>query len=183
MLTLHEQQLSFSTHERVFLRKCQSFWDRKCLDLRGTPTTNLRIVEGNVSKYIYMYVDNFSNVIIQTGQLEWSIWAFFTQLGVDMLPSRNTTTCLYHNKIITRTRSKRSSFCRIRIQVHFLKQYISEWLIFISPCHDLFMMTSSNGNTFRVNGHLCEEVTGEFPTQRPVTRSFDAFFDLCMNKR
>ena len=26
-------------------------------------------------------------------------------------------------------------------------------------------------------------VTGEFPTQRPVTRSFDVFFDLRMNKR
>ena len=25
-------------------------------------------------------------------------------------------------------------------------------------------------------------VTGEFPTQRPVTRSFDVFFDLCLNK-
>ena len=26
-------------------------------------------------------------------------------------------------------------------------------------------------------------VTGEFPTQRPVTRSFDAFFDLPLNER
>ena len=26
-------------------------------------------------------------------------------------------------------------------------------------------------------------VTGEFPSQRPVTWSFDAFFDLCLNKR
>ena len=26
-------------------------------------------------------------------------------------------------------------------------------------------------------------VTGEFPTQRPVTRSFDFFFDLRLNKR
>ena len=26
-------------------------------------------------------------------------------------------------------------------------------------------------------------VTGKFPTQRPVTRSFDVFFDLRMNKR
>ena len=26
-------------------------------------------------------------------------------------------------------------------------------------------------------------VTGEFPTQRPVTRSFDVFFDLRPNKR
>ena len=26
-------------------------------------------------------------------------------------------------------------------------------------------------------------VTGEFPTRRPVTRSFDVFFHLCLNKR
>ena len=26
-------------------------------------------------------------------------------------------------------------------------------------------------------------VTGEFPSQRPVTRSFDVFFDLCLNKQ
>ena len=26
-------------------------------------------------------------------------------------------------------------------------------------------------------------VTGEFPSQRPVTRGLDAFFDLCLNKR
>ena len=26
-------------------------------------------------------------------------------------------------------------------------------------------------------------VTGEFPTQRPVTRGFDVFFDLCLNKK
>ena len=26
-------------------------------------------------------------------------------------------------------------------------------------------------------------VTGEFPAQRPVTRSFDFFFDLCLDKR
>ena len=42
------------------------------------------------------------------------------------------------------------------------------------------MMTSSNGNIFRVTGPLCGEFTGtgEFPTQRPVARSFDVFFDL-----
>ena len=34
--------------------------------------------------------------------------------------------------------------------------------------------------------HFCagnSPVNGEFPTQRPVTRSFDAFFDLWLNKR
>ena len=47
------------------------------------------------------------------------------------------------------------------------------------------MMTSSNGNIFRVTGPLCGEFTGpgEFPTQRTVTRSFVVFFDLRLNKR
>ena len=40
---MRRQQHSFSTHERVFLLKCHSFWDRKCLDLRETRTPNLRI--------------------------------------------------------------------------------------------------------------------------------------------
>ena len=44
------------------------------------------------------------------------------------------------------------------------------------------MMTSSNGNIFCVTGPL-SLVTGEFPSQRPVTRSFDVFFDLRLNKR
>ena len=42
------------------------------------------------------------------------------------------------------------------------------------------MMTSSSGNIFRVTCPLCGE---EFPTQRPVTRSFGALFDLRPNKR
>ena len=45
------------------------------------------------------------------------------------------------------------------------------------------MMTSSDGNIFRVTGPLCGEFTGQFPSQRPVTRSFHVFFDLCLNKR
>ena len=45
-------------------------------------------------------------------------------------------------------------------------------------------MTSSNGNIFRVTG-LCagnSPVPGEFPTQRPVTQSFNVTFDLHPNK-
>ena len=40
--------------------------------------------------------------------------------------------------------------------------------------------------TFSALLALCAEnspVTGEFPAQRPVTRSFDVFFHLCLNKR
>ena len=43
------------------------------------------------------------------------------------------------------------------------------------------MMTSSNGNMFHVTGHVCGEFTGEFSTQRPVTLSFNVFFDLRLN--
>ena len=47
------------------------------------------------------------------------------------------------------------------------------------------MMTSSNGNIFRVIGPLCGDstVAGEFPAPRPVARSFDVFVDLRLNKR
>ena len=46
-------------------------------------------------------------------------------------------------------------------------------------------MTSSDGYIFRVTGPLCGEFTGpgEFLTQRPVTWSFNVFFDLRLNKR
>ena len=43
-------------------------------------------------------------------------------------------------------------------------------------------MTSSNGNIFRFTGPLCGEFTGEFPSPRPVTLSFDVFFDLRLHK-
>ena len=47
------------------------------------------------------------------------------------------------------------------------------------------MMTSSNGNISPLLA-ICagnSPVTVEFPAQRPVTRSFDIFFDLRLNKR
>ena len=63
------------------------------------------------------------------------------------------------------------------------KMLNEEWEII--PCQSLIMMTSSNGNMFRVTG-LCvgiSSVTVEFPSQRPLTRRFDVFFDLRLNKR
>ena len=58
--------------------------------------------------------------------------------------------------------------------------------ICLSPYAPL-MMTSSNGNIFRVTDHLCGEFTGSRwipgPTQRPVTRSIDFYFDLRRDKR
>ena len=48
------------------------------------------------------------------------------------------------------------------------------------------MMTSSNGNIFRVTGPLCagnSQVIVEFPSQRTVTWSFDVSLICAMNKR
>ena len=47
-----------------------------------------------------------------------------------------------------------------------------------------YMMTSSNGNIFRVTGHLCGEFTGHrwIPRTKAGTRNFDIFFDLRPNK-
>ena len=73
---------------------------------------------------------------------------------------------------------------------HYLnKWWPFHWFIYASLCHNglsskLSMMTSSNGNIFRVTGHLCGEFIDPrwIPAQRPVTRSFDVFFDLRLNK-
>ena len=52
-------------------------------------------------------------------------------------------------------------------------------------CPKYAMMTSSNGNVYALLA-ICagnSPVSGEFPAQRPVTQSFDVFFDLRLNKR
>ena len=65
-------------------------------------------------------------------------------------------------------------------------KYLNVWkqgmgISFVEP-RGYTMMTSSNGNIFRVTSHLY----GEFrwiPTQGAVTRSFDVIFALRLNKR
>ena len=69
---------------------------------------------------------------------------------------------------------------------HFMEEHSSPTSIF-----PVFVMTLSNGSMFRVTGFCAgnspvtagSPVTGEFLSHRPVTRSFDVFFDLRLNKR
>ena len=73
-----------------------------------------------------------------------------------------------------------------KICVHVL--VITSSLVLCSSDHVTsahHMITSSNGNIFRVTGPLCGEVTGLrwIPPQRPATQSSNAFFDLRLNKR
>ena len=69
------------------------------------------------------------------------------------------------------------TFQKIYGGICHLKWY--RWTNFMDLAHGL------NGNIFRVTGPLCGEFTGtgEIPAQRPVTRSFDVFFGLRLNKR
>ena len=73
--------------------------------------------------------------------------------------------------------------------MHYVMRNVKDWFWnTFSQCVwfacDINMITSSNGNISALLA-LCagnSPVTGKFPTQRPVTRSFDVFFDLRMNK-
>ena len=78
-----------------------------------------------------------------------------------------------------------------RLQMNFpganeLNRSVYMWSMIHKRLRGCFhMITSSNGNIFRVTG-LCvgnSPVTDDFPAQRPVTRSFDVFFDLHLDKR
>ena len=73
-----------------------------------------------------------------------------------------------HRKSIYNIVFYRTAIYRDKIIVAFNK------VLAIEPT---YMMTSSNGNIFRVTVPLWGESTGpgEFPSQRPVMRNFDAF--------
>ena len=70
--------------------------------------------------------------------------------------------------------------------VHIHGHYHGHWKAGIVTMRCLVhIMTSSNGNISALLA-ICagnSPVPGEFPAQRPVTRSFDVYFDLRPNKR
>ena len=86
---------------------------------------------------------------------------------------------------------------------HYYSVYLWDWLHFtmtkemngswwptgapvcIYPMNDVLSWWRHQMETFYMLLALCvgnSLVTGEFPSQRPVTWSFDFFFDLCLNK-
>ena len=62
----------------------------------------------------------------------------------------------------------------------------SGWSAWWIPCGSIHisMMTSSNGNIFRVTRHLCGEFTGHrwIPRTKASDAQFDIFFDLRLNE-
>ena len=77
------------------------------------------------------------------------------------------------------------------IDEFFLDPFVEQHLLTAEDFHAVWQAVSNTRwrhqmETFSALLALCagnSPVTGEFPTQRPVTRSFDAFFDLHLNKR
>ena len=83
------------------------------------------------------------------------------------------------------------------IKVQFQSRYIAENAAWIVPTIKIIkhswasmsqqwnMMMSSNGNIFHVTGPSWGETigTGGYPSQKPLTWSFDVFFVLHLNKR
>ena len=68
----------------------------------------------------------------------------------------------------------------------FTDGHMLAWLLLIARRSPWYAWWRHQMETFSALLAICEwnsPVTGEFPSQRPVTRSFDVFFDLRQNKR
>ena len=87
--------------------------------------------------------------------------------------------CLLYGQGLTKHHSCRvieKLICMTWLHTHAVASMVVQWKS---------MMTSSNGNISALLA-ICagnSPVPGEFPAQRPVTRIFDVFFDLRLNKR
>ena len=71
------------------------------------------------------------------------------------------------------------------VAVHMLSSYYHSNMVSGLYVWSIIMMTSPNGNNFHITG-FCEgkpPVTSRFPSQKPVTSSFDVFFHLHLKKR
>ena len=113
---------------------------------------------------------------------------FSTFLNMDMTPVVEIIPCGKQGHVNFKTFqiTDKSNVCSVKLE--WRSVYRCEMLLAMLPTRPRNfgnMMTASNGNIFRVTGHLCGEFTGPrwIPTQRPVTRSFDVYFDLRPNKR
>ena len=85
---LEMKQHSFSKHEHMFLRKCQRFWDRNCLDLRGTRTPNLRI-HAECSNHLSYQGQTFAVPCFE--HWLWHYRYFEVKLTFEILTSHKTT--------------------------------------------------------------------------------------------
>ena len=130
---------------------------------------NIRHQQNNLRKniYIYIYITAF---ISHTSLYIWRWATYISHIAYMSLKRRA------HSKIHFQKYSKWSEICHLMSKI--------SKMIITTKLH--IMMTSSNGNIFTALVALCagnSPVISEFPAHRPVTRSFDVFLDLRLNKR
>ena len=100
MLTVRGRQHSFSTHEWMFLWKCQRFWDKKSLDLQGTRTPNLRI-HAECSNHLSYQGQTFAVPCLWT-------------LGLAVMVTQITTTWVYIQQSVQETTNKNHFWLSVR---------------------------------------------------------------------
>ena len=183
------------------------------LAINNRKTCFITISTDGLSSLMISYEINIY-IYIWAAYILFSVYGYFRLLVVlfdsysfTSIFCRKLYTCIYKNDTFTLSwlRYDNRSVCicsvseaqcgnkrkrHVRINSCLKSQIVSVALnIMVSSWeHSLWcysMMTSSNGNIFRVTGPLCGEFTGPrwIPSQRPVTRSFDVSFHLCLNKR
>ena len=107
MLTVRRQQHSISTHERTFLWMCQSFWNRKWLDLRGTRTPNLRI-HAECSNHLSYQGQKFAvPCFLNTGSggIYIYIYVYINIFDVNSIQVRHTDGCSCENVKVFATKN------------------------------------------------------------------------------
>ena len=122
-------------------------------------------------------------------------------MAIDISTNLGTSNCMFLSRSTNKFLSSHSRnwFCELRVPLYMLS--LRSWwmsrnasLIIAfnasTGCHGYVdgisnMMTSSNGNIFRVTSHLCGEFTGHrwIPLIKASDAEFDVFFDLRLNTR
>ena len=113
-------------------------------------------------------------------------------------PLHSPNSFAYHSSTLVHTCIPlEGTFCGLELHYEACPSCAEEFKIYIvildviawSPCgtcHCYATWWRHQMETFSALLAICggnSPVIGEFPAQRPVTRSFDAFFDLPLNKR
>ena len=144
-----------------------------------------------LEKFVYLLNNLQRHVIIYLND---AVYRRRSSLFNSWMYSNDSHTCVLYcflNVFVTYKPNGAGWFCLILsvymmymyITCHVNEDYVMFCYVMLYGIIELSTMTSSR-ETFSMLLALCagnSPVTGEFPTQRPVTRSFDVLFDLWIN--
>ena len=129
-------------------------------------------IEAHTNEYVYTYTCNHDTPHVWQYDLNMSWWTLI--IPPQNLPNRHQAVSLLMNLVI------------LSIFKPVISNVIS--LFFLTCLFSAFLLPwwRHQIETFSALLAICagnSPACGEFPAQRPVTRSYDVFFDLRLNKR